>query len=256
MLLRIFMFGLLAVSLASCVSDGPPNPLSTKKGRETARDAYIQLGLGYLQEGDIERAKGPLNKALELDSRSSNANAAMALVFQSEMEPELADEHFRRALSSSSKGVGRTRILNNYGSFLYEQGRYKEAMKRFNKASDDSMYAGRPRVFENLGLAALKLNKTDKAQEYFERALRLDPKRPQALLEMAEMARVKNEYTKALAYYQRFVDLSAQTARSLLIGARLADHTGDRDRAKSLGLQLKKLYPETPEYQQYLSDLP
>jgi type IV pilus assembly protein PilF len=39
-----------------------------------------------------------------------------------------------------------------------------------------------------------------------------------------------------------------------LLGASLATIFEDRDKAASLGLQLKRLYPGTPEYQQYLSE--
>ena len=42
-------------------------------------------------------------------------------------------------------------------------------------------------------------------------------------------------------------------ARSLLLGARLAEVFEDRDRAASLGLQLRRLYPASQEYQQYVS---
>jgi len=252
-MLRALIVGLLAVLLAACVREGPTDPLSTRAGRSAASDAYIQLGLGYLQEGETARAKVPLVKALELDPRSSDAHAALALVFQAEMEPKLADEHFRKALQSRS--VNQTRILNNYGGFLYEQGRYKEAMQYFSKASEDALYTGRPRVFENMGLTALKLNQPEQATEYFERTLRLSPQQSQALLEMAELARLKGEYAKALGYYERFSQQSTQNARSLLLGIRLASQIGDRDKAKSLGLQLKRLYPATAEYRQYLSEL-
>jgi len=256
MLLRTLIMIWLGMLLAACIKDGPSDPLSTREGRAAARDAYVQLGLGYLQEGEIARAKVPLVKALEIDSRSSDAHAAMALVFQAEMESKLADEHFRKALSSRSTNKKKTRILNNYGSFLYEQKRYKEAMQRFGKAAEDTLYSGRSRVFENMGLTALKLDQVDKATEYFERALRLEPKLAQALLEMADLALTNQQYPQAADYYQRFIDLSAQNARSLLLGIRLADRMGDRNKAKSLGLQLKRLYPASAEYQQYLSELP
>jgi type IV pilus assembly protein PilF len=39
-----------------------------------------------------------------------------------------------------------------------------------------------------------------------------------------------------------------------LLGIRLAKVFEDRDKAASFGLQLKRLYPGSPEYQQYLSE--
>jgi len=122
MTLRVALLFVLASLMAGCVSSGSVNPMRTSEGRDEARDAYIQLGIGYLQQGEASRAKSPLRKALELDPNSADAHAALALVFQNEMENQLADEHYRKALSSHNDA----RILNNYGSFLFEQKRYPE----------------------------------------------------------------------------------------------------------------------------------
>ena len=70
--------------------------MQTSKGRDEARVAYVQLGLGYLQQGMSEQAKVPLKKALELDGTDADANAALGLVFQAETEPELADQYFQQ----------------------------------------------------------------------------------------------------------------------------------------------------------------
>ncbi|CAM3061728.1 type IV pilus biogenesis/stability protein PilW [Pseudomonas floridensis] len=237
--------------LVGCVSTGNVNPLTTSQGRDEARKAYVQLGIGYLQQGQTERAKVPLKKALELDGSDSEANAALALVFQTEMEPELADQYFRKALSASRN---ETRIVNNYGSFLYEQKRYKEAYERFEQAAADNLYPERSRVFESLGMTSLKLGNREQAREQFTKALRLDRQQPRALLEMAELSYEDGHYVPARDYYDRFSQLSEQNARSLLLGTRLAKVYEDRNKAASFGLQLKRLYPGTPEYQQYLSE--
>ena len=236
--------------LTGCVTTGKVNPMDTSKGRDEARQAYVQLGLGYLQEGSTERAKIPLKKALELNGSDADANAALALVFQAEMEPELAEQHFRKALNARSDA----RILNNYGGFLYEQKRYKEAYELFEKAAADTLYPERSRVFENLGMTAVALGQREIARQNLEKALRLNRQQPRALLEMAEMSYQDMHYVPAKEYYDRFTQLSEHTARSLLLGTRLAKVYEDKNKAASYGLQLKRLYPGTPEYQQYLSE--
>ncbi|CAD5108045.1 type IV pilus biogenesis/stability protein PilW [Zestomonas carbonaria] len=251
MTLRPALFLLLAGFLSGCVSTGNVDPMKTDKGRNEARDAYIQLGIGYLQQGETGKAKVPLRKALELEPSNGNAHAALALVFQTEMEPELADQHFRKALAANPKDP---RYLNNYGSFLFEQGRYKEAYERFQEASQDNLYPERSRVFENLGMTALKLNNPEQARQFFERSVRLNRRQPRALLELAQLAYDKKEYVPARGYYDNFSQISEQNSRSLLLGVRLANIFDDRDKAASLGLQLKRLYPGTPEYQKYLSE--
>ena len=251
MTLRAALLLLLASVLAGCVTTGKVNPMDTRKGRDEARVAYIQLGLGYLQQGATERAKVPLKSALEIAPSDPDANAALGLVFQAEMEPGLAEDHFRKALSSRSDDA---RILNNYGSFLFEQKRYKEAYEMFEKATRDSLYPERSRVFENMGMTALAMNDHKLAQQDLEKALRLNRQQPRALLEMAQMSYEDMQYVPARDYYEQFNQLSEQNARSLLLGIRLAKIFEDKDKAASYGLQLRRLYPGTPEYQQYLSE--
>lgn len=251
MSVRALLLSCFVMLLVGCVTTGHVDPLKTPQGRDEARKAYVQLGLGYFQQGQTERAKVPLKKALEIDSSDPAANAALALVFQAELEPELADQHFRKALSSSNNDA---RIVNNYGSFLYEQKRYQEAYERFQQAAADNLYPERSRVFESLGMTALKLNKREEAREHFTKALRLDRQQPRSLLEMAELSYEDGHYVPSRDYYDRFSQLSEQNARSLLLGIRLAKVYDDRNKAASFGLQLKRLYPGTPEYQQYLSE--
>lgn len=251
MTLRPALLLLVASLLAGCVSTGNVDPMKTSKGREEARDAYVQLGIGYLQQGETERAKVPLKKALELDSSNADAHAALALVFQIEMEPKLADEHFRKAISQRRDDA---RLLNNYGSFLFEQKRYQEAMERYTQAAQDNLYPERSRIFENLGLTALQLQQREQAKAYFERSLRLNSRQPRALMEMALLSFDDRQYVPARGYYESYLLLAPHDARSLLLGVRLAKVFEERDNAASLGLQLKRLYPGTPEYQQYLSE--
>ncbi|MCE5362538.1 type IV pilus biogenesis/stability protein PilW [Pseudomonas anguilliseptica] len=251
MTLRPALLLLAASLLAGCVTTGNVDPMKTGKGREEARDAYVQLGIGYLQQGETERAKVPLKKALELDSSNADAHAALALVFQIEMEPKLADEHFRKAISQRRDDA---RLLNNYGSFLFEQKRYQEAMERYTQAAQDNLYPERSRVFENLGLTALQLQQREHAKAYFERSLRLNSRQPRALMEMALLSFEDKQFVPARSYYESYLLLAPHDARSLLLGVRLAKVFEERDNAASLGLQLKRLYPGTPEYQQYLSE--
>ena len=249
MSLRAAIFLIIGGLLSGCVTTGDISPLDSKDGRAKAVEAYVQLGVGYLQQGATERAKTPLKNALDLDPSNADANAALAMVFQIEMEPELAEKYYRRALSESNDA---TRILNNYGSFLYDQKRYEEASEYFQKAGQDTMYQGRSRVYENLGMTALKLNQPDKAKQYFQKALRLDPTQPNSLLESGILAYESKEYVPARDYYTRYTKVGNQNSRSLLLGIRLAVIFDERDVAASDALQLKRLYPASPEYQQYL----
>ncbi|GIZ13663.1 type IV pilus biogenesis/stability protein PilW [Pseudomonas sp. NCCP-436] len=250
MTLRPALLMLVAGLLGGCVTTGHVDPMRTAEGREKARDAYIELGVAYIQQGDTQLAKVPLKNALEIDPASADAHAVLAMAFQMEMEPQLADQHFRKALSQRPKDA---RLLNNYAGFLFEQKRYQDALDTYLKAAEDNLYPERSRVFENMGLTALELGQREQAKQYFQRALRLSSNQPRALLEMAILSFEDREYVPARSYYEGYSALAPQNARSLLLGVRLAEVFEDRDRAASLGLQLRRLYPASQEYQQYMS---
>ncbi|CAM3890977.1 Transmembrane and TPR repeat-containing protein 1 [Pseudomonas reidholzensis] len=251
MTLRAALSLLTLLLLAGCVAGGAGDRLASEQGRGEAGRAYVQLALGYLQQGLTEQAKPPLAKALALNSRDADAHAALALVFQAQGEPALADRHFRTALAQRPDD---TRIRNNYGSFLYAQGRFREAEVVFRLAAADTLYPQRSRVYESLGLTALRQDRRDEAREHLHKALQLNPRQPKALLEMAELSYENRHYVPARDYYDRFSQLSDHDARSLLVGSRLARVFDEPATVAELGQQLQRLYPGTPEYQQYLSE--
>ena len=54
----------------------------------------VELGIAYLRQGDTLRAKENMHKALDVDPKSPEAHASLALVFQQEQEWTLAESHF------------------------------------------------------------------------------------------------------------------------------------------------------------------
>ncbi|WP_425055552.1 type IV pilus biogenesis/stability protein PilW [Pseudomonas abyssi] len=232
---------LLSLLLAGCVTTGDK---PRKVDPEAARDAYIQLGIGYLQKGETERAKQPLSEALKLDPRSAAANMVLALVFQQEGEYPAAEQHFRAALSADPANA---RILNNYGAFLLDRERYAEALSYFQKAAEDTLYSERSRVFENMGITYMRMGDAASARENLERSLRLNGRQPRALFELAQLEFDAGEFVPAWNHYRRFDQLSTQNAASLWLGVRLARRFEDHSSAVSYGLQLKRLYPNSPE---------
>jgi type IV pilus assembly protein PilF len=209
-----------------------------------ARESFIQLGIGYLQSGDTAGAKGPLSEALKIDPRSASAHTAMALVFQQEGEYSSAEKHFRSALSSEPSNP---RVLNNFGAFLLAQERYPEALTMFRRASEDTLYSERSRVFENLGMTYQRMNQPEQAKAAFERALRLNARQPTAMIELARIEFAAQNYVPAWDYYRRFAQVSTQDASTLWLGVQLARRFEDHNSAASYALQLRRLYPASPE---------
>ena len=216
---------------------------------EKAVERRVALARQYIGEGNWEQAKRNLELATEIDPSDAGVYEAFALVYQSTGEFELAEENFRKAISIDRNF---SRCRNNYAAFLFTQERYKEAEKQLNFVIKDTLYAGRPNAFVNLGLCRLKLFNTQGAEEAFVRALSMDRTNQIALLEVARIRYEAQDYVTANQYYDTYRAVARQqSAAGLLLGIQLAEAGGDRDSEASYALALGNRFPDSPEYQAY-----
>jgi type IV pilus assembly protein PilF len=96
---------------------------------------------------------------------------------------------------------------------------------------------------------------TVKAEEYFRKALLLDPRLPKSLLAMAEINFIKGNALSARAHLQRFSEVSAPSPESLWLGIRVERVLGDKSAVSSYGMMLKNNFPETEQTRLYLNSL-
>ncbi|MDP0563378.1 MAG: type IV pilus biogenesis/stability protein PilW [Candidatus Endonucleobacter sp. (ex Gigantidas childressi)] len=229
---------------------GCSSSIHYSEGKDKAVDNYIRLAQGYIQEGYIDKALKPLNRALVITPRSSKVYGMLALVYQLEGEDKQAEISFKKALSYDSDASD---VQNNYGAFLFYLKRFDEAYRSFSNAAHNLSYEKRSRAFENMGIVAQKQGREDKAKEHFKKALRLDGNLAIASLELSSILQDQGEYSLAWSHYLVFVKQSNQSSRSLLLGIQLARENDDRSAAASYALQLKRMHPESKEYLEYRS---
>ncbi|HEY8567556.1 type IV pilus biogenesis/stability protein PilW [Microbulbifer sp.] len=248
----VFAGLILTLLLGGCVSSGPNRSVDLDK----ARDTHIQLGLRYLQSGSDNRelARHHFQQALKLGPKDPQAHHGLALLYQADNENAVAESHFKKALRYDSK-FSMARV--NYGAFLYQQERYRDAKAQFLVASEDLTYNRRSYALANLGRAELRLQENDAAEEAFKKALALSPNMAMAQLELAELKFEKGEYAQAKQYLDRFNEKNRQIPQSLWLGIRIEKIFGNRDKERSYALALKNLFPysaETLKYQQMTAE--
>ena len=115
----------------------------------------VELGIAYLRQGDTLRAKENIHKALDVDPRSPEAHASLALVFQQEQEWTLAESHFEKAIALDPKNSA---ARNNFGAFLFAQGRAEEAIAQLQVAVSDQFYVRRGQAFEQARVLDARLD--------------------------------------------------------------------------------------------------
>jgi len=242
--MKIWFMACWIVLLAGCSSVQSGSGKSANKTEIIER--AIDLGIGYLQQGDYGRARENLLKALALDGDSARAHNTLAVVFQQEGEIALAETHFRRAIKIDKDFAS---ARNNYGAFLFSQQRTKEAIEQLQIAADNRFYNRRHQAFENLGVAFLELGVVENARLAFERAIALNPTQSRALLELAVLEYDAQEFSRSRSLYQRYVDNSAQNPKSLKLCMGLFRRFANNDRVASCRMMLKNVFPKSMEYQ-------
>ena len=253
-IIRVFVCLCLISGLTACVTETTGGFNAEVSDEQALRD-YIQLATGYLEQNDLANTKRHLDNAARYDRNNSEILAIWGLVYSREGEEALADESFRRALRINT---GNSQARNNYAAFLFANGRYEDAYEQLQRVVQDTEYPARPQAFENLGLAALRLDRIEDAESAFSRALQLNSNLLRSSLELANLNLDKNDVLQARAYYRNFLTLlqldnTGQNARSLWIGIRLESAMGNIENANRYGALLESAFPNSPEYIAYTS---
>jgi type IV pilus assembly protein PilF len=223
-----FLLWLILLLLQACQHSSvvKAEKIARLQKHHEAASYNTQLGLAYLKQGDTPRAKRKLLTALDLAPDAADVNVAMAYYFEKTGEIKKAQLYYQRALALAPNSGAQ---LNNYGTFLCRLGRYKEAERYFLKAVNDTHYIHTAAAYENAGLCATAMPDYSKAKHYYIKALQQDPRRKQALYELAAIELKQKHAGKALEYMQKYPALLLNDPNLLTMALNVAHQAGKTD---------------------------
>lgn len=208
----------------------------------------LQLAIGYYQEGSYEVALDEIKKALAADPDLSDAFSVRALIYTAMGEMALAEENYQRAMRLAPANAD---LSNNYGAFLCQTQRYAQAMAQFEIALKNPMYQSPVKAMANAGGCALKHKQYDVAERYFLDALRIAPDFPTIQAGLARVYFQRRDYARAGFFINRVkaqTKPEAMSAETLWLAIRIERKLGDQDSATTLGTQLRRRHPASPEF--------
>jgi len=220
---------------------------NAKRQTEKAHDAAVynvQLGLAYMNQGELERAKDKLDRALEQDPGSADVHSARATLFARLNQKDKADEEFRAALRLAPHDP---RMVNNYAVYLCQNGHYDEGVKRFLEVAHNGLYPTPEAAYTNAGVCLRAAKRDDEARVNFMRALQLKPTFAEAEFQLANLQFEHGEFAPARAGIDSFIDTYNATADLLLLGVRIARAQGDRLGAQRYARKLQLDFPGTDQ---------
>jgi type IV pilus assembly protein PilF len=235
-LARLLAASLPTLLLGACANNHPMHAANQKDAA-----AYnVQLGLDYLNQGDLQRAKDKLDKALTQNPDNPDVHSARATLFEAMREIPKADDEFRIALRLAPKDP---RIQNNYAVYLCQTGRTDEGVKTFLQAANNPLYATPEAAYTNAGVCLRAAKRDDEARADFTRALQLKPNFAEAAFQLATLQFQHAELVPARAGIDNFLGNFDATADLLLLGVQVARAQGDRVAAQRYSRKLQLDFP-------------
>ena len=218
---------------------------SPDKRRDSAR-LHADLAYGYLEEKQVDVALEEVRISLENDPLYVPAYNVLALINMELNEHKNAEESFLYALKIAKDDSD---TLNNYGWFLCQQKRERESIVKFMEAVKNPLYKSPAKAYLNAAICADRININP--QEYLRLALLNEPDNSAVLVRLADMYYKRKSYTQTKAHLARIIPQN-YTAESLWLGLRTERKLGDRNSELSYASQLRRLYPNSNEYRNYL----
>jgi type IV pilus assembly protein PilF len=231
--------------LSACVTEPRDPAFAGLDGINTdaAAKNRVSLGLTYLKNGNFSQAKANLDKALNFAPKSADAHFAMAYYYQQVDELALTEEYYLKALKFAPENPN---IINSYGAFLCEQGRYEKAKSYFLRAVTSKSYVSVAETYENLAICAADQGKTDEAIGFFELALNHQPTRGKSLFFLAQLHKTQGNYGEAKKSLWKYDRVSRVSPESLWLAYEIAQGLGDTKGALDYGELMKSMFPEHP----------
>jgi len=240
------LLGLICVSV---VLSGCSSTTDSGRGRDSAK-VHTELAGVYYQRAQMGVALDEVAKALSADSDYAPAYGVRGLIHMSLREDKEAEASFKKGLRLDKLDSD---LHNNYGWFLCQRGREKESVTHFLAALKNPLYRTPGLSYLNAGLCSQKVGAVKDAEEFYQKALVVQPEMPRALQGMAELSFASGSYNAARKYFLNMSDGTENLiAEQLWLGVRINRKLGDRNSEASYGMQLRKLFPDAPETQKLM----
>lgn len=239
--LKLCLSAVVTIVLSACVSDGTS---ADDFDRSRAAQKRLDAAWGYLAQNNLSTAKRHIDIAFDYSPKDSDVHRALGHYYDRIGESKNAETHYQKAISLNGKNGA---ALSDYGVYLCRNKNYDKAQDYFDRAASSSAYENVAGTLENAGLCAISAGQGEKAEDFFRRALRINPKQASSLLELGYSEFARNRTDRAKQYYQRYTEVASDTSRSLWLGIQVNQVLENKDAVASLALKLERMFPDSEE---------
>ncbi len=153
--------------------------------------------------------------------------------------------HFEQAVKLGGKD--NPDVVANAAVYFCMNGEPKRGEQYMLQAAASPLNARPDVAYANAGRCARGDGRAKDAEQSFRKALALNPKQPESLLQMAELAQAGGNGLQARAFLERYTAVAPVTAGTLWLGRNIELGLGDAAQAARYAQRLKSEFPSSEE---------
>ena len=247
--LSIVFLLMLILGLGACVQQPIDNGMSVQANAERAFQSakiHTELAAEYFHRGQLDVALEEVTEALKAQSDYALAYNVLGLINMALNENSKALDNFEQAIRKAPKNP---EIHNNYGWFLCQRfpQRMDQAISYFMTAAIDPLYSTPEMSYTNAGICEIKRQKYNEGQQFFQKALSIQPNYSPALIGLIDTDFQRGNLTDAQSKLALFQKNNSPTPESLILAIKIEQAMGNQLAVDSYIFQLQKHFPESKE---------
>jgi type IV pilus assembly protein PilF len=207
-----------------------------------AARANVQLGVAYMQQGNLALAKEKLDRALKQAPKSVDVHTALAYLYERLEKPQKAEEEYELAMRLAPASSD---VRNNYAVYLCRNGKVDKALAQFDVAARDRLYATPWAALTNAAVCLRSAKRGQEAVRYLDEAIRIRPDYAAAVFEQADLQLELGAPGLAGEIVDRFLSIGLVSPDVLLAGVRAALAREDRGAAQVYIRRLRRDFPDS-----------
>lgn len=220
-----------------------PPPQQQASPAERAR-MHTDLAGGYYERAQMDIAIEELNIAVATDPGYAPAYNVYGLVYAVLGDDRKAEQSFQRALELAPNDSD---IHHNWGWYLCQHKREREALVQFETAVQNSLYRTPEIALVNAGRCAQTIGEVRLAESYFRRALGAQPGNALASYGLALIAYKEARYDEARQWMRTVMQTTTAPPEAIYLGVCVERKLGDRQAELSYISQLRNRFPDSIE---------
>ena len=205
---------------------------------------HAEIAAGFYERGQMEVALQELATATKLDAKNPKIYNVYGLVYAMLGEDSKATANFQTALELAPND---SEIRQNWGWYLCTHGKARESLPEFEQAVRNPLYKTPDIALANAGKCAAEVGDNRRADEYFKRALSVNPNNAVAAYNLSLLAYREQRLDEARGIMRRVMQQPTPPAEALYLGMCIERKLGDRSAEASYVSQLRNRYPDSAE---------